>query len=120
MNDLIDRQAALDIFKPWLDVKGYSEGELNMLRAVIYELETMPGTSAWVSVKDRLPENDEEVLVWYEYFRYGEYNCLYQTWGIGEYFKNYNSWMIDHSTAGHKLRVIAWMPLPKPPKENEE
>lgn len=76
--------------------------------------------SEWISVKDRLPENDEEVLVWYEYFRYGEYNCLYQTWGIGEYFKNYNSWMIDHSTAGHKLRVIAWMPLPKPPKENEE
>ena len=71
----------------------------------------------WVSVKDRLPENNEEVLVWYEYFRYGEYNCLYQTWGIGEYFKNYNSWMIDHSTGGHKLRVIAWMPLPEPPKE---
>ena len=64
MNDLIDRQAVLDIFKPWLDVKGYSEGELNMLRAVIYELETMPSTSAWVSVKDRLPEPDMRVLTY--------------------------------------------------------
>ena len=64
MNDLIDRQAVLDIFKPWLDVKGYSEGELNMLRAVIYELETMPSTSAWVSVKDRLPEPFEDVLTY--------------------------------------------------------
>jgi hypothetical protein len=39
---LIYRQAALDKFKPWLKVKGYSEGELNMLRAVIYELENLP------------------------------------------------------------------------------
>lgn len=39
---LIYRQAALDKFKPWLEVKGYSEGELNMLRAVIYELENLP------------------------------------------------------------------------------
>jgi hypothetical protein len=39
---LIYRQAALDKFKPWLKVKGYSEGELNILRAVIYELENLP------------------------------------------------------------------------------
>lgn len=64
MNDLISRKAALDIFKPWLDVKGYSEGELNMLRAVIYELETMSSTSAWISVKDRLPEPSEKVLTY--------------------------------------------------------
>lgn len=39
---LIDQQKAIDKFKPWLEVKGYSEGELNMLRAVIYELENLP------------------------------------------------------------------------------
>ena len=37
----------------------------------------------WISVKDRLPEEGQDVLVWYEYFRYGEYNCIYQTYGIG-------------------------------------
>lgn len=42
MKDLIDRQAALDTFGPWLNVEGYSEGELNMLRAVLYELKTLP------------------------------------------------------------------------------
>ena len=42
--DLVDRQAAIDKFKPWLKVKGYSEGELNMLRAVINELENLPPT----------------------------------------------------------------------------
>lgn len=42
MSDLIDRQVALDTFGPWLNVEGYSEGELNMLRAVLYELKTLP------------------------------------------------------------------------------
>lgn len=46
-NDTISRQAAIEKFKPWLKVKGYSEGELNMLRAVIYELEHMPPAEPW-------------------------------------------------------------------------
>lgn len=40
--DLIDRQAAIDKFEPWLKVRGYSEGELNMLKAVLYELRFLP------------------------------------------------------------------------------
>ena len=44
MNDLISRQSALDKFEPWLKVDGYSEGELNMLKAVLYELRVMPST----------------------------------------------------------------------------
>lgn len=42
MRDLIDRQKAIDTFEPWLSVKGYSEGELNMLKAVLYNLSVMP------------------------------------------------------------------------------
>ena len=30
-----------------------------------------------------MPEDLEKVLVWYEYFRYGEYNCMFETYGIG-------------------------------------
>ena len=40
--DLIDRQSAIDKFEPWLKVEGYSEGERNMLKAVLYELTVMP------------------------------------------------------------------------------
>lgn len=40
--DCINRQQAINKIKPWLEVKGYSWGELNMLRAVINELENMP------------------------------------------------------------------------------
>lgn len=42
MSDLIDRQVAIEKFEPWLKVNGYSEGELNMLRAVLYELRFLP------------------------------------------------------------------------------
>lgn len=42
MRDLISRQAAIDKFEPWLKVRGYSEGELNMLKAVLYELRFLP------------------------------------------------------------------------------
>ena len=42
MNDLISRQMAIDKFESWLKVDGYSEGELNIIKAVLYELRSMP------------------------------------------------------------------------------
>ena len=42
MADLVDRQKIKARFEPWLKVQGYSEGELNMLKAVIYEITIMP------------------------------------------------------------------------------
>lgn len=67
----------------------------------------------WIDVRERLPENHEYVLCWYEYFRYGSYNRMYQTYGIG-YCINGN-WG-GEVTNGAKTRVIAWQPLPEPPK----
>ena len=46
MSDVIDRQAAIDKFEPWLKVNGYSEGELNMLKAVLYELKILPSAQS--------------------------------------------------------------------------
>ena len=68
----------------------------------------------WIPCGERLPEDYEEVLVWFEYFRYGDYNRLYQTHGIGDYSSKYDSWMINHESGWSKLRVFAWMPLPEP------
>lgn len=42
MADLIDRQKIKAKLEPWLKVQGYSEGELNMLKAVLYEITVMP------------------------------------------------------------------------------
>ena len=64
----------------------------------------------WISCDERLPEDGKEVLVWYEYFRYGDYNCMYQTFGIGYQFGGY--WGGD--VQGAKAKCLAWRPLPKP------
>lgn len=56
--DLIDRRQAIDKFEPWLKVEGYSEGERNMLKAVLYELTVMPSAQpeeaipvSWIEAK---------------------------------------------------------------------
>ena len=41
MDDYISRQALLDKFEPWLKVKDYNDGELNMLKAILYEIRFM-------------------------------------------------------------------------------
>lgn len=72
----------------------------------------------WISVEDRLPDNYEWFLCWYEYYRFGDYNRMFQTYGLGYYVGN-GRWGGDVST-GHKTKVLYWMPLPKKPRGSEE
>ena len=74
--------------------------------------------SKWVSVKDRLPDDHEDVLVWFEYFRYGDYNCLFQRYGIGNYLDK--TWFVNGETGWKQLRVIAWQKLPETPESEDD
>ena len=93
----------------------YEQGWMDALD----NLKNAPSVSVpqWISVKDRLPEDGENVLIWYEYFRYGSYNRMYKTYEIAY---QYDGFWSGVNPLGQKARVFAWMPLPKPPKgEND-
>ena len=70
----------------------------------------------WIPVTERLPETDASVLCWYEYFRYGNYNRMYQTYGIGHCI---NGMWGGEVSNGRSCKVLAWMPLPEQPEEVE-
>lgn len=68
----------------------------------------------WIPVTERLPKEYTDVLCYYEYFRYGDYNCMFRTIDRGYYG---NGRWGGEAGQGHKNKVLAWMPLPEPPKE---
>lgn len=71
----------------------------------------------WISVSERLPEDMQRVLIWFEYFRYGDFNCMYQTYGFGYVCDGKWSPFINGETGWQDYRVIAWQPLPEPYKK---
>lgn len=71
--------------------------------------------SEWISVKERLPDNDEVVFVW----TVGEQQCL--AYLDGQY-DGKPSWYIIPAHSGQfrsTCSVTHWMPLPGPPKKKE-
>lgn len=65
MDDMISRQAAINKFEPWLKVKGYSDGELNMLKAVLYELTVMPSAQP-ETAKRIVGKSRDGMTLWYQ------------------------------------------------------
>ena len=88
--------------------------------------------SKWISVKDRLPPDLEEVLILVKetefYGQYKEFSKYYfcQYIGCVDDGEWYTVWCNGHryikDTAkepyADKLEVTHWMPLPEPPKED--
>ena len=76
--NLIDRQKAIDKFEPWLKVEGYSEGERNMLKAVLYELTVMPSAQPEIiTCKDCYWWTKQEYSLQGRCDRYGMYPTGY-------------------------------------------
>lgn len=85
------------------------------------EIETAPEyKGGWIRSEDRMPEEGEDVLVWFEYFRFGNYQRLFQTVGISCTWRGKWSGLVNGSSGWRDLRIIAWQPLPEPYREEQE
>lgn len=76
--------------------KGYADAMKN----------AVPKTEGWVSVKDRIPEEDTDVLAWNEL---GIEIAAYTTNPVKRWY----------SYTGNDVFVKYWMPLPEPPEEED-
>lgn len=71
--------------------------------AKLEELEQVKAERSWISVKDRLPDEKQRVLV----------RC--KTVGTTVGWRLWGEWMTDLGAGGSK--VTHWMPLPEPPEK---
>lgn len=71
-------------------------------------------TGQWIPVSERLPEDRQRVLIWFEYYRYGDFNCMYQTYGFGYVCDGKWSPIINGETGWQDYNIFAWQPLPEP------
>ena len=81
----------------------------------------------WISVEDALPEEDVEVLISYRY-KEGEGDTSHVDIDITTYGQMYfggrevagvKHWRPPFEYFSSNYEVIAWMPLPEPPKEEQ-
>ena len=73
--------------------------------------ETVPAYGQWISVKDRLPEEQKEVLIYLPEYDSVEVAALFTipSMNLREWAQNEDAYMLNE--------VSHWMPLPEPPKE---
>lgn len=70
--------------------------------------------SEWISVKDKLPEDERNVLAYYGFNR-GDGDLGMRFIGVLSYFAFDQNRHWQHEGIG--LTVTHWMPLPEPPTE---
>lgn len=89
---------------PHLDtIKGYKGNDCTFEQGADWLIARGVTVQEWISVKDRLPEDQEEVLV-----------CTRSKNGIRNIDKGYMA--IDRFMHRGRAEVTHWMPLPHPPK----
>lgn len=125
MSDYIEKHKAVNLltalenelqqFKPF---KGFENAMYRKLCETEIAIGKLPAANViprprWIPADEELPPEGKHVLCWYEYFRYGGYNRMYQTFGIGYRFCEYWGGEVAQ---GRDAKVLAWMPLPEPPE----
>lgn len=76
------------------------------------EVDGLKKQMAWTPASEK-PEDMNPVLVWFEYFRYGDYNRLYQTYGLSYVVNDEWSGFVNGQSGWKDLKILAWAPLPE-------
>ncbi len=71
--------------------------------------------SGWISIKDRLPDRDDELVLVIANGKFGNIT-LDEAFELACYYKD-DGWVLESYPDMENIRVTHWMPLPKPPKE---
>lgn len=75
--------------------------------ALTCRIENMPKVNKWILVEERLPEENERVLVTYLEYKNNKPLCDVA------YIDEYGDWVWDFDESDVWNEIIAWMPLPK-------
>ena len=113
MDDLISRQAAIDAISCDITITGRQNAELiaETIGSFVDRIKRIPSAQPeqrWIPVTERLPENDDYVLIADEQFFGGEIVAVARYRGTWE-------WRDDMSTSAPP-KPFMWMPLPEPYK----
>lgn len=113
--EVLNRQK---IFLTFENSNPIDEGFNHGIDKAIQLISSQPKVGEWIPVSERLPKQDkllQDYLVTFEYYRYGEYDCMYKTIGIGTFSKiSHEFTFINGQTGWTNLNVLAWQPLPEP------
>ena len=110
-----DEEGVAKAYDDTYDITIHCESEEEQQKA-IEQLKSLQ----WIPCSERLPENSDEVLTTYivngnKNKRYTETATYYD--GDDGYWSS--PWD-EYRVAGTRIDVIAWMPLPKPYKEDDD
>ena len=87
----------------------WAQGKSQMKEICLEDITNAPTVGGWVSVKDRLPED--------------EYECLVITKGgwyyLGWFKSDIQKWVVD-GVIWCNVEVTHWIKLPEPPKEDND
>lgn len=73
--------------------------------------------SEWISVKDRLPEENADVLLYLEHEMYKEARIFIGYWTFGyRKIKYWHSTLQDYDYTPMEVKNQFWQPLPEAPK----
>ena len=101
MKELISRQVVLAEVKTWFDDRDMDGSHM------LAVLENIPIEGEWISVKEKLPKDYEDVVIIMRDGASSWYRVAY---------REYGGWSFG---GGRRVNdeVTHWMPLPEPPKE---